>query len=99
LICHCGTDITGETAIVGEPMCATSGYEDDYLLLLTCPRCGATHSLRIWQSEAGAMEDAELERMRDEDGIVELIADTAGVMNHLRDTRRHDHLDTKYSAA
>ena len=57
MICNrCHATITGETAVVGEPMCAAHGYEDDYLLLVTCA-CGATHSIRMWQSEEAALED------------------------------------------
>jgi hypothetical protein len=60
----CRDELSGKSAIIGAPMCAASGYPDDYLLLVTCPRCGATHSIRMWQSEAAALDDAEEETRR-----------------------------------
>jgi hypothetical protein len=93
LNCHCGATLTGETAIIGEPMCAANGYPDDYLVLASCSTCSATHSIRMWQSEAGALESVELDRMREEGGVVELIGDSVIATNGLRDLRRHDYLD------
>jgi RNase P subunit RPR2 len=65
VICaKCRSVVTGETAAVGSPMCAGNGYPDDYLLLITCRSCGATHSIRMWQSESAALDDAEEEERR-----------------------------------
>jgi hypothetical protein len=61
---RCHSVITGETAIVGKPMCASNGYPDDYILLISCKVCGATHGLRMWQSEEAALDDAEEEERR-----------------------------------
>ena len=62
MICRCcAATMSGETAIIGTPYHAATGYPDDYILTVSCP-CGATHGLRIWQSERAALEDAaELE--------------------------------------
>lgn len=60
MICRkCSAALTGETAIIGDPMCSAKGYPSDYVLLVTCPRCQGTYGIRMWQSEASAVEDAE----------------------------------------
>lgn len=90
MICpRCSNDLSGDTALIGEPMLAANGYPDDYILLVSCP-CGATLSIRIWQSEESAIEDAELESERDAAGITGLLDDTAGVSSSDRDHRNHD---------
>lgn len=60
MLCRkCGNQLSGETAHIGAPMCAASGYAHDYILIVTCKNCSATHGLRMWQSESSAVEDAE----------------------------------------
>jgi hypothetical protein len=86
MICRvCGAHLSGETAHIGQPMCAASGYEDDYILIVSCP-CGATHGVRLWQSEESAVEDW-LEDEREADGVTSLLGDTAAQHNHDRDYR------------
>ena len=87
MICpRCSLRLSGETALIGEPMCAAYGYGDDYVLLVSCPHCHATRGIRVWQSEAAAVDDW-LEMARERDGIAGLISDEEPILSSERDSR------------